>query len=89
MIFSKSYCPYCDKVKQLFKSLGVFEKAHFVELDNVSNGNELQDAMAKEAGARSVPQVFIDGEKIGGCDDTHALNSKGLLVPKLKKAGLL
>ncbi|XP_054711968.1 uncharacterized protein LOC129232325 [Uloborus diversus] len=81
MIFSKSSCPYCVKVKQLFQSLGVDYFA--LELDKEDNGSELQDAMAKKAGRRSVPQVFIKGTHIGGCDDTMAAHKSGKLVSLL------
>lgn len=77
MIFSKSRCPYCRKVKELFKSLGVAFFA--LELDTLENGAEMQKAMAEKAGRSSVPQVFIDGQHIGGCDDTMAAHDSGKL----------
>ena len=63
MIFSKSYCPYCNKVKALFKQLGVLEKAKIVELDEIKNGDTMQGEMAKAAGGKSsVPQASFTHE---------------------------
>eukprot|EP01091_Cochliopodium_minus_P011516 TRINITY_DN3281_c0_g1_i1.p1 TRINITY_DN3281_c0_g1~~TRINITY_DN3281_c0_g1_i1.p1 ORF type:complete len:101 (-),score=17.90 TRINITY_DN3281_c0_g1_i1:14-316(-) len=86
VIFSKSWCPYCTKVKNLFKELGVLDKAKVLELDLLDNGDKLGKELINIINKTSVPQVFIGKEHIGGCDDTHALHNKGNLVPKLKKA---
>ncbi|GFT76281.1 glutaredoxin [Nephila pilipes] len=82
MIFSKSRCPYCHKVKELFKKLGVDYFA--LELDTLEGGDKLQQAMGKKVGRTSVPQVFIDEEHIGGCDDTMAAHESGKLKGLLK-----
>jgi len=87
VIFSKSYCPYCTKVKALFKSLSV--PVTVLELDERDDGAGIQDAILKQFGARTVPQVFVGGERIGGNDDTQALHQRGGLVPKLKAAAAL
>ena len=67
LIFSKTYCPFCKRVKALFSQIGVLEKAKVVELDTRDDAFEIQTEMAKRTGGkRSVPQVFINGEHIGG-----------------------
>lgn len=86
MIFSKSYCPYCVKVKSLFQGLGV--PYGVLELDEINNGAEIQSALKDLTGGTTVPRVFIKGEHIGGNDDTQALHRSGGLVPKLKAAGV-
>ncbi|KAK4337189.1 hypothetical protein RND71_043288 [Anisodus tanguticus] len=55
LIFSKTYCPYCDKVKKLFKDLGVAFKV--IELDKIDNGDELHLELKKKISRTSVPQV--------------------------------
>ncbi|CAM8959250.1 unnamed protein product [Rhodiola kirilowii] len=85
VVFSKSYCPYCVRVKKLLAELGATFKA--VELDNESDGSEIQAALAEWTKQRTVPNVFIGGKHIGGCDDTVGLNSQGKLVPLLTEAG--
>lgn len=87
MVFSKSYCPYCRSVKELLKSLGA--EAKVVELDKESDGTDIQNALAEISKQRTVPNVFIGGEHVGGSDATKAAHKKGALVPMLKKAGVL
>ena len=80
IVYSKSYCPYCQAAKALLTQKG----ATFTEID-LTTDPEGQREMAKKANGRStVPQIFIDGQHIGGCDDLHALDAKGGLDPLLK-----
>ncbi|KAM7267575.1 hypothetical protein ACFE04_009741 [Oxalis oulophora] len=87
VVYSKTYCPYCVTVKKLFQQLGASFKA--VELDNEKDGGEIQAALAQWTGQRTVPNVFIGGKHIGGCDDTTGLHSGGKLVALLTEAGAL
>eukprot|EP00127_Corallochytrium_limacisporum_P001961 Clim_evm4s90 gene=Clim_evmTU4s90 len=77
MIFSKSYCPFCKKVKALFDQLGVAYGV--VEMDQEPEGTEMQNELERISGQRTVPNVYIKGQHIGGCDDTMALNNSGKL----------
>ncbi|KAJ4878535.1 Glutaredoxin-C1 [Raphanus sativus] len=87
VVFSKTYCGYCQKVKQLLTKLGAdFE---VLELDEMSDGGEIQSALSKWTGQRTVPNVFIKGKHIGGCDSVMESNQKGTLVPLLVEAGVL
>ncbi|HRE22437.1 MAG TPA: glutaredoxin 3 [Rhabdaerophilum sp.] len=80
VVYSKSYCPYCQAAKALLTRKG----AAFTEID-VTTDPEGQRAMARKANGRStVPQIFIDGQHIGGSDDLHALDARGGLDPLLK-----
>eukprot|EP00850_Spirogloea_muscicola_P009789 SM000056S17907 [mRNA] locus=s56:38837:39563:+ [translate_table: standard] len=83
----KSYCPYCIRVKKLLKSLGV--RATVYELDHEADGQAVQAALAGWTGQRTVPNIFVGGCHIGGCDDTVAAHSSGQLMPMLKQAGAL
>ena len=67
VVFSKTYCPYCTKTKALFDGLGVKYALH--ELDKMGDGADLQDALFKMTGQRSVPNVFVKGSHIGGNDE--------------------
>eukprot|EP01132_Coremiostelium_polycephalum_P009685 gene9685-11886_t len=82
LIFSKPTCGYCSRVKSLFKSLGAHPFVYEVVGDDAS---EIQSALKSITRMSTVPQVFINGQLIGGCDDTHELHNKNLLVPKLKE----
>ncbi|KAL5540635.1 hypothetical protein UlMin_043210 [Ulmus minor] len=85
VVFSKSYCPFCVTVKQLLSQLGATFKA--IELDTESDGAQIQSALAEWTGQRTVPNVFIGGKHIGGCDSTTGLHKEGKLVPLLTEAG--
>jgi len=87
VVFSKTYCGYCTRVKGLFEQLGV--KPYVIELNTRDDGDSLNDYLTGVTNVSTVPKVFIGGEFIGGCDKTVALNSKGELVPKLKSVGAL
>eukprot|EP00029_Vermamoeba_vermiformis_P012116 TRINITY_DN692_c0_g1_i1.p1 TRINITY_DN692_c0_g1~~TRINITY_DN692_c0_g1_i1.p1 ORF type:complete len:141 (+),score=29.74 TRINITY_DN692_c0_g1_i1:32-454(+) len=86
MVFSKSYCPYCTKVKNLFKSLGVSYKV--IELDEEGNGDAIQAELKKISHQSTVPNVYIGKTHVGGCDDTHAAKANGKLKTLLDSAGV-
>jgi len=83
VVFSKTYCPYCVSVKALFTNENV-RNISIVELDKLANGAELQAELATLTGQRTVPNVFIGGQHIGGNDKTQALFKAGTLAPLLK-----
>ena len=78
-IYTTPVCPYCMRAKALLQKKGQTYK----EID-VASDDALRDAMTKRAGGMyTVPQIFIDGKHIGGCDDLYALDRKGGLDPLL------
>ena len=78
VVFSKSYCPFCKETKALFDGMGVDYKVH--ELDQMGDdGPELQMALFKLTGQKSVPNNFVKGQHIGGNDDTQAAAKEGKL----------
>ncbi len=78
-IYTKDWCPYCAKAKALLKSKGLSYK----EID-VTTDHDLQQEMIERSGRRTVPQIFIDGESMGGYDDLANLNATGELDRKLE-----
>jgi len=75
VIYTTSYCPYCLRAKQLLNHKGVA----FEEID-VGGDDDLREKMIEESGGgRTVPQIFIDGKPIGGCDELYALDQDGEL----------
>ncbi|KAJ6668311.1 hypothetical protein lerEdw1_015688 [Lerista edwardsae] len=77
MIFSKSYCPFCVKVKDLFHSLGI--EYCVMELDQTDEGPSIQEVLLQMTGQRTVPNVFVSGTHVGGCDQTFQAYHSGLL----------
>lgn len=80
-VFSKSYCPYCKATKSLLSSLDA--KFYAIELDQESDGDEIQDALQKISGQRTVPNVYIGQKHIGGNSDLQAKKSE---LPQLLKS---
>ncbi|GER38510.1 glutaredoxin [Striga asiatica] len=87
VVFSKTYCGYCGRVKKLLSQLKATYK--IIELDEESDGDEIQTALAEWTGQRTVPNVFINGKHIGGSDVVAAKHERGELVPLLTEAGAI
>ena len=81
VVYSKSYCPHAGATKQLLQSKGV--QFFCLELDQIPNGGDIQNALAQKTGQRTVPNVFIGGDHIGGNSDVQQLNSSGQLDAKI------
>ena len=80
VIYTTMFCPYCHSAKALLAKKGVAYQEIAVD-----GQREARRAMSERAGGRtSVPQVFIDGEHVGGCDDLHALDEAGELDAMLQ-----
>lgn len=79
-IYTKSYCPYCHRAKELLGIKGV----PFIEHD-VTEDAELEKQMRERTGGTTVPQIFIDDKHIGGCAEIFALDEKGGLDPILRQ----
>mmetsp|Transcript_22060 Transcript_22060/g.38085 ORF Transcript_22060/g.38085 Transcript_22060/m.38085 type:complete len:122 (+) Transcript_22060:124-489(+) len=88
VIFSKTSCGYCSRVKALYKDLAVKSIAIY-ELDRNPQGGEIQKELYRMTGQSTVPSVWIAKKHVGGCDDSVRLNNQGQLVPMLKAAGAM
>ncbi len=74
-IYTTPFCPYCARAKSLL----MHKSVEFEEID-VSRSASLREAMiARAQGGYTVPQIFIGGRHVGGCDELHALDAKGEL----------
>jgi glutaredoxin 3 len=78
-IYTKWGCPYCTRAKALLDAKGVV----YDEYDVTLGGPKRAEMVERAPGATTVPQIFIDGGAIGGCDDLHALEAAGRLDPLL------
>ncbi|MEY8712394.1 glutaredoxin 3 [Mangrovibacter phragmitis] len=77
-IYTTTTCPYCSRAKALLKSKGVSFNEIIIDRDD-----GLRTQMMERSGRRTVPQIFIDEQHIGGCDDLYALDARGGLDPLL------
>ncbi|MFQ3617358.1 MAG: glutaredoxin 3 [Cyanobacteriota bacterium] len=81
-IYTWSTCPFCIRAKALLNKKGVNFTEYCIDGDEAARA-----AMADRAnGRRSLPQIFIDGVHVGGCDDLHALDRQGKLDAMLAGA---
>lgn len=78
-IYTKPLCPFCIRAKRLFKQKGI----DFAEIDIWLSSANKKAMLERAEGRRTVPQIFIDGRAIGGCDDLMALEAAGGLDPLL------
>lgn len=74
IIYTKDYCPYCKMACSLLKNSG----AEYIEVDVTHDEDTFKKAKEK-SGSRTVPQIFIEDEFLGGFDDLNALDSSGKL----------
>ena len=87
VIFSKTVCPYCFRVKDLLNSMNV--PFHVEELDKRPHGTDIHMRLYHLTGQETVPNVVVDGVSIGGFDAVQKLAQEGKLIPLLKKVGAL
>ncbi|KAI0375450.1 glutaredoxin [Pilatotrama ljubarskyi] len=78
-IFSKSYCPYCKRAKSLLTSKFPNVPTKILELDEIEDGGAIQDYLEEKTGQRTVPNIFINQQHVGGCDAVTTLDRSGKL----------
>ncbi|MEQ1687540.1 MAG: glutaredoxin 3 [Sphingopyxis sp.] len=81
-VYSKIYCPYCRRAKALLTEKG----AAYEDYDITLGGAKRAEMIERAPGTTTVPQIFINGQHIGGCDDLVALERRGALDPLLAAA---
>ncbi|MBD2093180.1 glutaredoxin 3 [Microcoleus sp. FACHB-1515] len=79
-IYTWRTCPFCIRAKALLDKKGVEYTEYAIDGDEAARSKMAQRAN----GRRSVPQIFINDQHIGGCDDIYALNAQGRLDPLLQ-----
>ena len=79
-IYTTPYCPFCIRAKKLLEN----KKVKFNEIDLSENPDKFEEMLSKSNGARTVPQIFVNGTHLGDCDHIHHLDQKGELDKILK-----
>ncbi len=74
-IYTWSTCPFCIRAKALLDKKGIEFAEYCIDGDEAARSKMAE----RSHGRRSLPQVFINDQHIGGCDDLHALNAQGTL----------
>ena len=78
-IYATMWCPYCARARALLERKGV----DYNEIDIIEEPGRRDEMIRRAGGRATVPQIFIDGEHIGGSDELVALDRSGKLNPKL------
>jgi glutaredoxin 3 len=89
LMYSKDYCPYCVRAKQLL----MHKEVEFEVIDVDSDHDKYHEMLTRSNGARTVPQIFIGAYYVGGSDQLYALHRQNkldtLLFPEHSKAEVL
>ena len=78
-LYTTMYCPYCSRARALLQCKGVA----YVDIDIAEEPARRDEMIRRAQGRSTVPQIFINGEHIGGYDELAALDRAGELDPKL------
>jgi glutaredoxin 3 len=78
-MYSKVTCGFCYRAKQLLNEKGV----EYEEIAIDGGGPRREEMIQRSGGRTTVPQIFIDGHHVGGCDDLYSLERRGQLDPLL------
>lgn len=79
-IYTSPICSYCWRAKKLLDNKGV----DFTEINVMMQPGRRHEMVGRANGGHTVPQIFIDGKHIGGCDELYALDQQGGLDPLLQ-----
>ncbi len=80
-IYTTAVCPYCIRAKALLEAKGV----SYTEIRVDQDPKRMKEAVSRSGGRMTVPQIFINGKHVGGCDDLVELDSNGTLDTLLSK----
>ena len=78
-IYTTMICPYCYRAKRLLDE----RQATYQEIDVMADSKRRAEMVERAGGRTSVPQIFINGQHVGGSDDLHALDRAGRLAAML------
>ena len=79
-IYTQPWCPFCERAMHILSAKG----APFQEIDAPHGSAAREVANRRSGGRTTVPQIFIGGQHVGGCDDLMALDRAGKLDPLLR-----
>ena len=81
-MYSSAWCGFCMMAGRLLDQRGLAVQVHSVDGDPA-----VRAEMEQRSGRRTVPQIFIGGVHVGGCDDLHAMDRDGRLDQLLENSG--
>ena len=81
-IYSSLFCPYCARARRLLDQKGV----EYTDIDVIADTSKRSEMVRRAGGRTSVPQIFVNGTHVGGCDELYALERQGKLDALLQGA---
>ena len=87
MVYSKKYCPHCVAAKDLLKKSGV-QNVKIRDINQEEDGLQTQAILFAKTGQKTVPNIFIGGNHIGGNSELQKLAKSGGLKPMLENHGI-
>jgi cysteine synthase A len=91
VLFALEWCEFCWSVRKFFARIGV--SYHTVDLDSVAYqkddlGGRIRSVLVERTGARTIPQIFVGGEPVGGCTDLFDAWREGALQQRFARSGI-
>jgi glutaredoxin 3 len=74
-IYTKTFCGFCVRARHLLESKGVKFDEYVID----GGGPKREEMIQRANGRTTVPQIFIDGRHVGGCNDLYGLEREGKL----------
>ncbi|KAH6914429.1 thioredoxin-like protein, partial [Coprinopsis sp. MPI-PUGE-AT-0042] len=87
VVFSKTYCPYSRKAKQLLESYRIQPPPKVIEVDTREDGQIIKNLLTRLTAHSTFPNVIIQGRSIGGSDSLQSLHASGELEKLIKSTG--
>ncbi|KAI9319044.1 thioredoxin-like protein, partial [Dichotomocladium elegans] len=88
-VFSKTYCPYSQKAKAILNEYALRAPLYVVEVDLREDAQQVKDILGQTTGRYTFPNVFLQGNSIGGADELERLHRNGHLKDLLRKYDVL
>lgn len=88
VVFSKTYCPYSKRAKELLASYDLFPPPKVIEVDLRDDGDLIKVILTRLTSRSTFPNAILKGNSIGGSDDLQSLHRSGQLRALLEKAGM-
>ncbi|KAG8202265.1 hypothetical protein GWM34_02840, partial [Candida africana] len=79
VIYSKTYCPFCDQTKHLLNEQYPQESYEVINLNILDDGLTIQNQLYANTGQYMVPIIFINGQHVGGNSEVQQLHTNGKL----------
>ncbi|KAJ4500339.1 thioredoxin-like protein [Lentinula lateritia] len=88
VVFSKTYCPYSRKAKQLLQAYELSPPPKIIEVDLREDAAQLKTVLTRLTRRSTFPNILLRGKSIGGSDDLHALHNANALRDMFQEAGV-